>query len=421
MEKSNLDKLIRLYREGYISRDELISQSKKAILQKDKTNDRLSSQQPTRSTQPQKQRPPVSAPIQAIIDLDKPPKVIGRLSPSGASGLTLWNGRVNNNPILAPMLGGVLIAMAIIALTIIVIDSNSEQDVKTQAQSTSTVDSLANSKNPDNAIQQLEQIAKEFELSSHWSNAKIALFKDAWTSLSQQQQAAARKSHWFKTHSLILEIQLSQIHSLSNENPSNASLRQEWQTLRDLSIALGSPVPAFNDSTIKSHKKIKISDIESDLAKSQHAAKPAATIAINAEKASSEPKLPAKATSAVAISTIPKLEKLLSDYVGDYESGDLDHIVKLFNGSGWHQGKIGDYELRESFKDTFSNTSNRKMVIDNVNWSFKGNTALATGTLTLLYTDNKDSQQHKQHGSIRLVATLKNNEYRFSNLYHIME
>ena len=438
MDKSNLDKLIRLYREGYISRDELIAHSKKAILKKDKSTRKV--QRP----QPATKRPPVSAPIQAIIDLDTPPQMPDKIAVPASGGITLWNGYSRGNPILASMLGGALIAMTILAVLILVFDSEPEQKLAnlptTTSENTATKPAAAtttkssankslentsaakNSKTsnhlPKNnqTIAQLQSIATQFEQTSHWTAKKISRFQQLWQNLATEQKDALKDTHWFKTFSLIVAIQLSQIHSLSAENPDNASFKQELQTLRGLSIALGNPATAFEDPVIKTRRTISISDIELKPTPPQ---KPVSTPTTS--KKVSKPAPSTQPTASANIARLPQLEKLLSQYVGYYESGNLDNIVKLFNGSGWHQGQIGDYELREGFKDTFNKTLQRKMLVENINWSFKGDTALATGKLTLSYTDRENQEKHEQHGSIRLVATLHDNEYRFSNLYHIFQ
>jgi len=412
MDKSNLDKLIRMYREGYISRDELIAHSKKAILKKDKSNHNRKISRPS----PANKRPPVSAPIQAIIDLDTPPTMPEKIVvPTSSSGITLWNSS-RGNPILAPMLGGALIAMAILAVVIIAIDDTPTQvaTVTTETPKIANDASLkANTSASNQSISQLQKIASDFEKSSHWSKKELKQFQTLWLTLSDEQKVSLKNTHWFKTFSLILAIQLSQIHSLSAENTSNTSLRKELESLRQFSSALGNSVAAFEDPVIKTQRHIRISDM--DLSPQPTPSKSPAPAKAQKKTSATKPIITPE------ISRLPELEKLLSEYVGYYESGNLDHIVKLFNGSGWHQGQIGDYELRESFKETFNKTIQRKMLIENLSWTFKGSTALATGKLTLLYTDRDKQEQHEQHGSIRLVATLHNNEFRFSNLYHILE
>jgi len=437
MDKSNLDKLIRLYREGYISRDELIIRSKKAILKKDKSAGPHNNRPSTRPTPATKRS--VSAPMQAIIDLDTPPKIPDRIAAaSSANNVTLWNGKSPGNPILASMVGGALIAMAILAIVIVTVDSDNPPSADNQPQTNNTaMAGDKTSKEPsatptvaatengsvapvteNRTLKKLQDIANEFEQSNHWPQKKIAQFQQLWQSLPDSQQNSVKNTHWFKTFSLILAIQVTQIHSMSLENPENSALQSEQETLLKLSTLLGNSVADFEDPVIKAHTNIRISDIDIQTLPTPSEA------ATSADKNVTRP-MPSTATTTsitANMSRLPELEKLLSEYVGYYENGNLDNIVKLFHGSGWHKkGQIGDFELRESYKETFNQTLQRKMLIENLSWSFKGSTALATGKLTLLYTDRENQERHEQHGSIRLVAKLHDNQFRFSNLYHILQ
>jgi len=466
MDKSQLDKLIRLYREGYISRDELIAHSKKAILKKDKSTRQRTRPHPstnaTSTTQSSNtegggnryshrasssRRTPVSAPIQAIIDLDTPPPAPAKNSYGDrASNTTVWNAYSRGNPLFASMIGGVLIAMAIVAVLVVAFDNGDSEPVKQASHkptanqpAKAAIESKTSNKNRpvsssrrlSSSSDKLKSVASEFEQSTIWPANKISEFQSLWNSLPAEEKKSLKNTHWFKTFSLVMTIQLSQLHSLSAEQPDNKSLRVELKTLRNLSVALGNTTTAFDDPIIKTRRNIRISDVDieplpnpsdtsENVSPSQSTEMSSAT-GSPADDSGKQAPAKEKPIKLADISRLPELENLLSKYIAYYENGNLDNIVKLFSGSGWHQGQIGDFELRESYRETFNQTLQRKMLIENLHWSFKGTTALATGRLTLRFYDRENQQAHEQHGSIRLVATLRNNEFRFSNLYHILQ
>lgn len=443
MAKSKLDKLLSLYREGYISRDELMRHSRKILPQRRKapsakaTASALSPPAP-RAPQAGKLEP---VPPQAVIELDFPPM-----------DARFFSGQ-RNRPRRFPVIAMVFVLVSMSGWYYVQNGSINLSLWKTRVATAIAPET------PQQTTDKLRQHAEQLMNSPQWDPAEVELFTQHWAKLATEQQKILAQSLWYKKFSLYLALQIAQLGSPALSN--NADTKGDLEPLRQLSNRLGNEPVVLQDPITKKGTRIRdelaaLNDLvlkKSELKnpapnnpylknpylKNPSLKNPSLKNQSELENLSSDTQVsdnrevdtpiptPIITTAAApALSTLPptplnpqELERLLLRYAYYYEGGQIKELMGLFTGAGWSQGEIGHFELQERYQETFAKTTNRKLQIDAVRWSFKGNAAFGTGKLKLTYTNAEGLDTQEQVGNIRLVALKEKDKLVFSHLYHI--
>lgn len=118
--------------------------------------------------------------------------------------------------------------------------------------------------------------------------------------------------------------------------------------------------------------------------------------------------------------TRAELQDLVSRYMDNYRSGNIDRLMKLFASSNWTTAPEGLTELRRDYRDLFRSTSNRQVRISNIDWSFKGNKAMGTGDLVVDMRSRETRKSIRKKGKVRIVV-IKTEKPLISHLFQIMD
>jgi hypothetical protein len=120
--------------------------------------------------------------------------------------------------------------------------------------------------------------------------------------------------------------------------------------------------------------------------------------------------------TAVALGTA-KLKALIEKFTESYEAGDLSSFAALFTDNAEIDGGIGQGYIRSEYQSVFSATTERRLILDNMDWyvTDKGS-ALGSGKAILSVT-NAWSTERRLIGKVSFIAVPIGQEPRISSFH----
>ena len=142
---------------------------------------------------------------------------------------------------------------------------------------------------------------------------------------------------------------------------------------------------------------------------------------ITVSKAATTQSLFTQLSSRRQISAAPtrsELQDILARFVNAYETGDANLFDALFSSDVQSNDHNNLQGIKEDYSKVFSNTSDRQMFIQNIDWTVDGNNAKGIGQLDAIVLPKDDGDTQLIKGQIKLVVNKSNNKLIITHFFH---
>jgi len=131
------------------------------------------------------------------------------------------------------------------------------------------------------------------------------------------------------------------------------------------------------------------------------------------------PSLPLDPTTSYAIApSRVELQNLLTQYIGAFESGDIEWIISLFAIDAVTNKRIGMEEIAQDYETLFQVTTNRSIFLKDLSWTYSKNHAKGSGKLNVFVTNKDGEIDHIIGGKIKIIAKRVKNSVVITHFYH---
>jgi len=131
------------------------------------------------------------------------------------------------------------------------------------------------------------------------------------------------------------------------------------------------------------------------------------------------PSIPLDPTTTLAIApSHVALQNLLKQYVGAFESGDIEWIMSLFALDAVTNKHVGLEEITQNYETLFQATTSRSIFLKNVSWTYSKNHAKGSGKVDVFITAKDGEINHVIGGKIKIIAKRVKNSVVITHFYH---
>lgn len=300
----------------------------------------------------------------------------------------------------------------------------------------------------------LQSIAFDIISDDKWSKQQVVDFTYAWSELSESKKSEAKHTVWFQLMENALIRNLEQYQSEKDLDNSRAQLLVALSTILNIQIpdrtnqntqtaALTDVMEqtfesAVENTVIDSESEvitptlnsavIRREDDEDSLVTSNVNENHSDVIATSAPQVSPPPiKTKTNANTIEKSKTNkPKLKplsetelnRLANQFIQSYETGDIQNFASLFAKNAVSNDETNLKAIKEEYASLFQTTSDRRMIIDNLNWSLNKNRAVGKGELEVAVKPNGENQAQTYLGSIEFVIEKQNEAMQITKMYH---
>lgn len=115
--------------------------------------------------------------------------------------------------------------------------------------------------------------------------------------------------------------------------------------------------------------------------------------------------------------TIAELYDVVNRYTTAYEEGNVKNILSLFSNDAKTNTQNTLNGIQKDYHALFSNTSDRQIFIQDLNWSYSKNYVKGTGTIKTILLSSVNSGVKSSSGKIQFIARKLNGEILITHLY----
>ncbi len=113
-----------------------------------------------------------------------------------------------------------------------------------------------------------------------------------------------------------------------------------------------------------------------------------------------------------------ELSNMLSIFVADYRTGDLNSFMSLFAKEARTNERANRDDIRKDYEDLFRTTNMREMALRDVTWELKSNGALGWGNFEVKIQRTGERQVRTYTGSLSFQVEKQGKGIRITRLYH---
>lgn len=284
----------------------------------------------------------------------------------------------------------------------------------------------------------VESTALQLIQNSEWENETIIALAHSWITLSKSKQFIYKQSVWFQ----LLENTL--INKLKQEESSNASdaADEHRELLSSLALQLSIEIPPEQEQEQKAEvvassaaPEVKKEDPDEFVDLNAFADAPvddsSDIIPLNQIVRGDSPPVAVKPTvvenviDSEAIKrkqaqkiTSREVRNITNQFVDYYQSGNIDQFTALFSEDVLSNDVNDLTGLEKEYGRLFSTTASRKMIVHNLNWTFKDNQADGKGNMIVNIQVGSEEEPSIFQGKIRFVLEKKEKQIRITQFFH---
>jgi hypothetical protein len=113
-----------------------------------------------------------------------------------------------------------------------------------------------------------------------------------------------------------------------------------------------------------------------------------------------------------------ELDKILSRFTRSYNNGNINQLMSLFHDTAVTNDRSNKRGIAADYKELFSNTRSRNLMIKNVDWSVRQGRAEGAATFEVIVQPKNGEQPNHYRGNIKIVAERKSQGIYITRLLH---
>ena len=117
--------------------------------------------------------------------------------------------------------------------------------------------------------------------------------------------------------------------------------------------------------------------------------------------------------------TAAELQDVVTRLVSAYETGDLETFTSLFARDAKTNDRSNLKGIRQDYQDLFSNSNDRQMFIQGMDWKYGDNHAKGSGDLEAIVLSETGESVYSMTGKIQIVAQRIDGKVLITHLYHL--